>query len=215
LAAPSRDDGKAHTLSADTVAGFQRARFYRGNGHLGAREHGLRVRRFRGQILAHGARNLDSVAAPLRIQDAGMDALQQRVTLKLVEKQRKHGGLVFAAAALSTRNHRPYASKGETAERTAFKICRDLFYRELKAFPAFYAKDPERAKTFLPNNVRYDAAYFGIGPSLQLWRGRDRTNLNALEIADEPLAAESMPSPDAAKSPTPRDRSGIARGLLK
>jgi len=78
-----------------------------------------------------------------------------------------------------------------------------LFYRELKAFPAFYAKDPERAKTFLPIMCAM-MRYFGIGPSLQLGE-EDRTNLNALKLPTSLSPAESMPSPDAAKSPTPRD----------
>ncbi len=124
-------------------------------------------------------------------------SLQQRVTLRLIEKTKENmEGWYSPLPRLALAIIGPYAAKGETPERTAFKICRDLFYGELKAFPAFYAKDPERAKTFLPNNVRYDAAASELVHRYSFGE-EDRTDLNALEIAAEALAAEAMPSPDA------------------
>lgn len=127
-------------------------------------------------------------------QQEGMDALQQRVTLKLIEKTRENmEGWYSPLPRLALAIIGPYAPKGETPERTAFKICRDMFYRELKAYPAFYEKDPERAKTFLPNNVRYDPATSELSHRYSFGQ-EDRTNLNALDIPPEALAAESMPA---------------------
>jgi hypothetical protein len=125
-----------------------------------------------------------------------MDALQQRVTLKLIEKTRENmEGWYSPLPRLALAIIGPYAPKGEMPERTAFKICRDMFYRELKAYPGFHDKDPERAKTFLPNNVRYDPATSELIHRYSFGQ-EDRTNLNALDIAPEPLAAESMPAPE-------------------
>jgi hypothetical protein len=87
----------------------------------------------------------------------------------------------------------PYAPKGDTAERTAFKICRDMFYRELKAYPAFQESDPERAKSFLPNNVRYDPSTSELIHRYSFGQ-EDHTNLNALDIPSDSLDAESMPT---------------------
>jgi hypothetical protein len=127
-------------------------------------------------------------------QPEGMDALQQRVTLKLIEKTREsmegwHSPLPRLALALIG----PYAPKGESAERTAFKICRDMFYREFKAYPAFQESEPERAKALLPSNVRYDPATSELFHRYSFGQ-EDHTNLNALEIASEPLADEAMPT---------------------
>jgi hypothetical protein len=127
-------------------------------------------------------------------QPEGMDALQQRVTLKLIEKTRESmEGWYSPLPRLALALIGPYAPKGETADRTAFKICRDMFYRELKAYPAFQQSDPERAKTFLPNNVRYDPATSDLIHRYSFGQ-EDHTNLNTLEIASEPLADESMPT---------------------
>jgi len=136
----------------------------------------------------------DSVLPRFGIQDAGMDALQQRVTLKLIEKTKENmEGWYSPLPRLALAIIGPYAAKGETSERTAFKICRDLFYRELIAFPAFYAKDPDRAKTFLPDNVRYDPATTDLIHRYSFGQ-EDRTDLSALDIPAEALAAESLPS---------------------
>jgi hypothetical protein len=127
-------------------------------------------------------------------QPETMDALQQRVTLKLIEKTRETmEGWYSPLPRLALAIIGPYAPKGETADRTAFKICRDMFYRELKAYPAFSENDPERAKTFLPNNVRYDPATSELIHRYSFGQ-EDHTNLNALDIPLEPLAAESMPA---------------------
>ena len=142
----------------------------------------------------------DSILPRFGTQDSGMDALQQRVTLKLIEKTKENmEGWYSPLPRLALAIIGPYAAKGEAADRSAFKICRDLFYRELTAFPAFYAKDPERAKTFLPDNVRYDPATSQIIHRYSFGQ-EDRTDLTALEIPIETLAAETLPaeSTDAA-----------------
>ncbi len=137
----------------------------------------------------------DSVLPRFGTEPAGMDPLQQRFVMKLIEKTREsmegyYSPLSRQALAIIG----PYAGKGETSERTAFKICRDLFYREFQAFPAFYEKDPERAKTFLPNNVRYDAETTELVHRFS-FGGEDRTKLKALDIADVSLAAEAVDVP--------------------
>ena len=194
-------DGKAHYASADTVPGFSALDSIAEMVISVLENMAYEFGGFEDKFWPMAREIWDSVLPRFGIQDAGMDALQQRVTLKLVEKTKENmEGWYSPLPRLALAIIGPYAAKGETAERTAFKICRDLFYRELKAFPAFYAKDPERAKTFLPNNVRYDAATSELAHRYSFGE-EDRTNLNALEIAAEPLAAESMPSPDAAKKP--------------
>ena len=136
----------------------------------------------------------DSVLPRFGTQDSGMDALQQRVTLKLIEKTKENmEGWYSPLPRLALAIIGPYAAKGESADRSAFKICRDLFYRELTAFPAFYAKDPDRAKTFLPDNVRYDPATSQIIHRYSFGQ-EDRTDLTALEIPIETLAAETLPA---------------------
>ena len=132
----------------------------------------------------------DSVLPRFGNLPAGMDPLQQRIVLKLIEKTNEnmegwYSPLPRQALAVIG----PYAAKGETKERTAFKICRDLFYRELKEFPAFHDKDPERAKTFLPGNVRYEPATKELIHRYS-FGGEDRTDLSALEIAPVSLTAE-------------------------
>ena len=136
----------------------------------------------------------DSVLPRFGTQQEGMDALQQRVTLKLIEKTRESmEGWYTPLPRLALSIIGPYAPKGETEGRTAFKICRDMFYRELKAYPAFHGNDPERAKTFLPNNVRYEAETGELVHRYSFGQ-EDRTDLNTLVIPDEALAAESMPA---------------------
>ena len=127
-------------------------------------------------------------------QPEGMDALQQRVTLKLIEKTRESmEGWYSPLPRLALAIIGPYAPKGETADRSAFKICRDMFYRELKAYPAFQQADPERAKSFLPNNVRYDPSTSELFHRYSFGQ-EDHTNLNALDIPSGSLDAESMPT---------------------
>jgi len=136
----------------------------------------------------------DATLPRFGIQHEDMDALQQRVTLKLIEKTGETmEGWYSPLPRLALAIIGPYAPKGETPERTAFKICRDMFYRELKAYPAFYDRDPEKAKTFLPNNVRYDPATSALIHRYSLGQ-EDHTNLNALDIAPKSLADESMPA---------------------
>jgi len=136
----------------------------------------------------------DSILPRFGAQNAGMDALQQRVTLKLIEKTKENmEGWYSPLPRLALAIIGPYAPRGETAERTAFKICRDMFYRELKAFPDFYEKDPGRAKTFLPDNVRYDPGTSELIHRYSFGQ-EDRTDLNALSIPEEALAAETLPS---------------------
>ena len=147
----------------------------------------------------------DAVFPRFGAQPAGMDPLQQRVAMKLTEKIRETlEGWYSPLLRLTLALIGPYAAKGETKERTAFKILRDALYTELKAFPAFYEGDPERAKSFLPGNVRYDP-----GASELIHRysfgGEDRTNLKTLEMAPVSLAPEAvgLASTRGAEPPVP------------
>ena len=134
----------------------------------------------------------DAVFPRFGAQPAGMDPLQQRVAMKLTEKIRETlEGWYSPLLRLTLALIGPYAAKGETKERTAFKILRDALYTELKGFPAFYESDPERAKSFLPGNVRYDAAASELIHRYS-FGGEDRTNLKTLEIAPVSLAPEAI-----------------------
>lgn len=142
----------------------------------------------------------DSVLPRFGAEPAGMDPLQQRFVMKLIEKTKEvlegyYSPLSRQALAIIG----PYAGKGETSERTAFKICRDLFYREFQAFPAFYDRDPERAKSFLPANVRYEPETAELVHRFS-FGGEDRTKLSTLAIADVSLAIEAV---DLASPPPP------------
>jgi hypothetical protein len=143
----------------------------------------------------------DSVLPRFGSEPAGMDPLQQRFVMKLIEKTREtmegyYSPLSRQALAIIG----PYAGKGESSERTAFKICRDLFYREFQAFPAFYERDPERAKSFLPNNVRYDNETTELVHRFS-FGGEDRTKLAALDIVDISLAVEAVDVSASAAAP--------------
>jgi hypothetical protein len=134
----------------------------------------------------------DAVFPRFGAQPAGMDPLQQRIAMKLTEKVREslegwYSALLRQTLALVG----PYAAKGESKERTAFKICRDALYAELKAYPAFYANDAERAKSFLPGNVRYDADTAELIHRYS-FGGEDRTALASLDIAIVTFEADTI-----------------------
>jgi hypothetical protein len=135
----------------------------------------------------------DAILPRFGTQQAGMDPLQQRFALKLSEKLREslEGGWYSPISRQALAIIGPYAARGESKERTAFKICRDAVYRELRAFPAFYEKDPEHAKSFLPDNVRYEAGTAELIHRFS-FGGEDRTRLDALEIAPVSLAAAAV-----------------------
>ena len=134
----------------------------------------------------------DSLMPRFGAETPGMDPLQQRVVLKLIEKTNEtiegwHSPLPRQALAIIG----PYPSKPETGERSAFRICRDLFYTEFKAYPAFYERDPERAKTLLPSNVRYDPATTELIHRYS-FGSEDPTNLSALQIPAASLEADAI-----------------------
>jgi hypothetical protein len=134
----------------------------------------------------------DAMLPRFGTQPAGMDPLQQRFTMKLIEKIKEslegyYSPLSRQALAIIG----PYAGKAEAKGRTAFKICRDLVYRELRAFPALHDTDPERELSFLPNNVRYDAGTMELVHRYS-FGDEDRTNLTTLHVPDLSLAADSI-----------------------
>lgn len=133
----------------------------------------------------------DAVFPRFGAQPTGMDPLQQRFAMKLIEKVRESmEGWYSPMLRLTLALVGPYAAKGESKERTAFKIFRDALYTELKAFPDFYESDPERAKSVLPGNVRYDPDTAELIHRYS-FGGEDRTNLKNLEIAPVSFAPES------------------------
>ena len=149
----------------------------------------------------------DSVLPRFGTEAAGMDPLQQRFVLRLIEKTRENmEGWYSPLSRQALTVIGPYAAKAESSERTAFKICRDLFYQEFREFPAFYEKDEERAKTFLPDNVRYEPETATLVHRYS-FGGEDRTILTLLDIAPISLKADEIgfstpsgdgPSADAA-----------------
>jgi len=187
-------DGKALFASGDTVAGFSALDSIAELVISVLENTAHEFSGFEDKFWPMAREIWDATLPRFGTQQEGMDALQQRVTLKLIEKTRENmEGWYSPLPRLALAIVGPYAPKGETPERTAFKICRDMFYRELKAYPAFHEKDPERAKTFLPNNVSYDPATSELIHRYSFGQ-EDHTNLNALEIPPETLAAESMPA---------------------
>ena len=187
-------DGKALFASGDTVAGFSALDSIAELVISVLENTAHEFSGFEDKFWPMAREIWDATLPRFGAQQEGMDALQQRVTLKLIEKTRENmEGWYSPLPRLALAIIGPYAPKGETPERTAFKICRDMFYRELKAYPAFHDKDPERAKTFLPNNVRYEPATSELIHRYSFGQ-EDRTNLNALDIPPEALAEESMPA---------------------
>ncbi len=192
------DDGKALFASGDTVAGFSALDSIAELVISVLENTAHEFSGFEDKFWPMTREIWDATLPRFGTQQEGMDALQQRVTLKLIEKTRENmEGWYSPLPRLALAIIGPYAPKGETPERTAFKICRDMFYRELKAYPAFYDKDPERAKTFLPNNVRYEPATTDLIHRFSFGQ-EDHTNLNALDIPPDALAAESMPAAEDA-----------------
>jgi hypothetical protein len=136
----------------------------------------------------------DSVLPRFGAQAPGMDALQQRFVLRLIEKTRENmEGWYSPLSRQALAVIGPYAAKAESSERTAFKICRDLFYQEIREYPAFYERDPEHAKAFLPDNVRYEPETATLIHRYS-FGGEDRTALPSLEIAPISLTAEAVGS---------------------
>jgi hypothetical protein len=134
----------------------------------------------------------DAVLPRFGAEAPGMDPLQQRVTMKLIEKIKEalegyYSPLLRQALAIIG----PYHAKGEAKGRTAFKICRDLLYRELRTFPLLHETDPEREHALLPDNVRYEAETTELIHRYS-FGGEDRTNLSELHVPDLSLAAESI-----------------------
>lgn len=145
----------------------------------------------------------DSVMPRFGTQEAGMDPLQQRFALKLLENIRESmEGYYSALSRQALAVIGPYNAKAESKERTAFKICRDAFYHELLAFPAFEASDPARAASFLPNNVRYEAETTALVHRYS-FGGEDKTVLRDLVIANPSLALECVVDAGAVKEATP------------
>lgn len=144
----------------------------------------------------------ETVLPRFGVQSAGLDPLQQRFVLKLIEKTRENmEGWYSPLSRQALAVIGPYAAKVESSERTAFKVCRDAFYQEFKEFPAVYEGNSERAKTFLPDNVRYDPQTATLVHRYS-FGGEDKTALLSLEIAPFSLAPETrglaaMPSDHA------------------
>jgi len=134
----------------------------------------------------------DSILPRFGSQPAGMDPLQQRFVLKLIEKTKENlEGWYSSVPRQALAIIGPYAAKGESKERTAFKICRDMFYLEMKDYGAFYERDAERAKTFLPGNVRYIPETTSLVHRYS-FGGEDSTDIGALVIAPLTLSAETV-----------------------
>jgi hypothetical protein len=134
----------------------------------------------------------DAVLPRFGEQPSGMDPLQQRVTMKLVEKMKEAMEGYYSPLSRQTLAIiGPYAAKGEPKGRTAFKIARDLVYRELRAFPTLHQNDPAREETFLPGNVRYDPDTMELVHRYSFGE-EDRTNLTTLHVPDLSLAAETV-----------------------
>jgi hypothetical protein len=134
----------------------------------------------------------DSILPQFGDLPAGMDPLQQRFVIKLIEKTKEnYEGWYSPLSRQALAIIGPHAAKGETKKHTAFKICRDLFYRELKELPAFYERDPERAATFLPNNVRYEADTKTLIHRYS-FGGEDRTALEEIKIPEISMAIDDL-----------------------
>ena len=133
----------------------------------------------------------DSVLPRFGMEAPGMDPLQRGFVLKLIEKTRENmEGWYSPLSRQALAFIGPYA-KVEPTERTAFEICRDLFYQEYRAYPEFYEKDPDRAKTFLPNNVSYEPDCASLVHRYS-FGGEDRTQLTSLDIPAVSLDFETL-----------------------
>lgn len=142
----------------------------------------------------------DSILPQFGDLPAGMNPLQQRFVMKLIEKTKEnYEGWYSPLSRQALAIIGPHEAKGETDKRTAFKICRDLFYRELKELPAFYERDPERAKSFLPNNVRYEPETKTLVHRYS-FGSEDRTALDELEIPEISLSVDALIRPEEASA---------------
>lgn len=89
----------------------------------------------------------------------GMDPLQQRVALKIIEQVSENvTGVYPALSRVLLSIFGPYGSHGNAPTGSAFDLLETAVYNELKQLPQL-AKDPKaKIGDFLPDNVRYDAA---------------------------------------------------------
>jgi len=89
----------------------------------------------------------------------GMDPLQQRVAIKLIDKLSNNmDGWYPAISRVLLSTIGPYAGGAPPANRTAFVILKDAVYRELQKLPALSTKHPDRLTDFFPPSVTYDIA---------------------------------------------------------
>jgi hypothetical protein len=119
----------------------------------------------------------------------GMDALQQQLALRLLAKVRENmNGWYPAVTRVLLAVVEPYKRKSQ-ADRSAYALFRDAFYRELQKLTELHVKKPDKVIDFLPDNVAYDAGKNILTHSFRSGKVAI-TNLSELSIPEIDLCKE-------------------------
>ena len=125
-------------------------------------------------------------------QPDGMNPLQQRVAIKFIDKVKDNmNGYYPALTRVLLPIVGPYQDAVKDNPRAANSLLGKAFYAELKRFPELYEKDPEKAKNYLPKNVRYDPEKAAL---VQIYAGGKEvpTELHTLSIEPVSFEAEAV-----------------------
>jgi hypothetical protein len=126
----------------------------------------------------------------LGTEPSGMDPLQQRLAIKLIDNLNNNmNGWYPAISRILLTTLGPYPGDPQPANRTAFMILKDAVYWELKKLGSLNSKNPEKVADFLPPGITFDPASDSLKHGGR--GGTDIiTNLSVLSLAEIDLCNE-------------------------
>lgn len=133
----------------------------------------------------------------------GMDPLQQRVAIKLIEKLEDNmRGYYPSISRILISCIGPYSHKAAQRNKTAFNILKDATYGELKDLKTLHEKNGEKFNDFLPDAATYDPAAntltyrYRSGEGIVTRLNRLKTPWSSLNTADVRRAGFPVPELD-------------------
>jgi hypothetical protein len=128
-------------------------------------------------------------------EPGGMTPFQQRLALKLIDKLRDNmRGFYPAICRVLLAWVGPYVPQSAQPKRTAFNILKDAVYFELQQLPQLALTNPDKIRSYLPDNIAYDLATTDL---IQTYRSgtSSLTRLSTLSLAPVDLVAKDMRRP--------------------